>query len=263
MIPKTHPTTLSLVLSVVLAGGAFAADQPNADQILRQMSDKLSSARSFTFKAQREIDPALLVGSAVAERANVEARVLRPNKLAAHARTNLGVRHFYADGRTLSLLDGRANTYATLPMRTDIDGVVAALDQKYGFTPPLAEFAVSNPYRGLREQAQSAAYVGRENIAAGFLGLGGVECHRLALKGQVADAELWIAVSDSLPRKLVATFKRDGQPQVRVHFSSWNLAAPMTDADFAFTPPKGAEKIEMWTPAQMASASKKTAARKN
>jgi hypothetical protein len=50
---------------------------------------------------------------------------------------------------------------------------------------------------------------------------------------------------------------------VRIDFSSWNLGAPVTDSDFAFTPPKGAEKIEMWTPAQMASATTKTAARKN
>jgi hypothetical protein len=205
----------------------------------------------------------LLEGTQAAEKATVEARVLRPNKFAAHAKTNLGVRHFYADGRTLSLLDEKANTYAILPMRTNIDGVVALLDEKYGFTPPLAEFAVSNPYRGIREQAQSVSYLGREKVAGGFLGLGGVECHHLGLKGKVADAELWIAVSDSLPRKLVATFHSDRQSQVRVNFTSWNLAAPVTEADFAFTPAKGGEKIEMWTPAKMASASKNTAARKN
>ncbi len=250
----------SLILTLAFLTGSLlptVAAEPNADQLLRQMSAKLSSARSFTFKGQREIDPALLEGTQAAEKASIDARVLRPNKLAAHAKTNLGARHFYADGRNLTLLDEKANTYATVPMRTNIDGVVAALDEKYGFTPPLAEFAVSDPYRGIREQAHSVAYVGREKIGGGFLGLGGVECHRLALKGKVADAELWIAVSDSLPRKLVATFRRDGQPQVRITFSKWNLAAPVTESDFVFTPPKGAEKIEMWTTARMASASKK------
>lgn len=253
-----------LSLGLMIASlSPIAAAEPNSDQILRQMSDKLSAARSFTFKANREIDPALLEGTRAAETARVQARVLRPNKLAAHARTNLGVRHFYADGSKLTVVDEKANTYATVPMRTNIDGVVAALDERYGFTPPLAEFTVSNPYRGIREQAHSVAYVGREKVAAGFLGLGGIECHHLALKGKVADAELWIAVGDSLPRKLVATFRRAGQPQVRINFSSWNLAALVSEGDFAFTPSSGAEKIEMWTPAQMASASKKTAATKN
>lgn len=262
MKPNTKLAAVRLALLAISLLPAAAAE-PDADQLLRQMSDKLSAARSFTFKAHREIDPALLEGTPAAEKACIQASVLRPNKLAAHATTNLGVRRFSADGSNLTLLDEKANTYATVPMRTNIDGVVAALDEKYGFTPPLAEFAVSNPYRGIREQAQSVSYVGREKVAGGFLGLRGVECHHLALKGKVADAELWIAVSDSLPRKLVATFHRDGQPQVHLDFSSWNLAAPVTESDFAFTPPKRAEKIEMWTPAQMASATKKTAARKN
>ncbi len=264
MKPNSNIAAVSLSLTVIFAPAAFCAErEPNADQILRQMSDKLAASRSFTFKAHRKIDPALLEGTVVAEDSRVEARVLRPNKFAAHAKTNFGVRRFLSDGNTLTVLDGNANTYTSVPMRKSIDGVVATLDEKYGFTPPLAEFAVSNPYRGIRQQAQSVAYVGREKVAGGFLGLGGVECHRLALKGKIADAELWIGVGDSLPRKLVATFHREGQPQVRIDFSAWNLAANLSDSDFTFTPPQGADKIEMWTPSEMASASRKFAAKKN
>ena len=64
-------------------------------------------------------------------------------------------------------------------------------------------------------------------------------------------AELWIGQDDLLPRKLVATFHRDGQPQLRLDFSAWNLAAPIAPATFTFTPQKGAQPIEMWTTAQM------------
>jgi hypothetical protein len=268
MKTNTSLVAVGLALTAIFTSAALAAepskpsDGSNADQILRQMSDKLRAARSFTVTAHRRIDADLLDATAVAEDALIEARVLRPNKLAAHAKTDLGVRHLYADGRTLTLLDERANAYAVVPMRTNIEGVVAALDENYGFMPPLAEFAVSNPYKALRSEAQSVAYVGREKLGAGFLGMGGVECHRLALRGKAADAELWIAVDDSLPRKLVATFHREGQPQVRVDFSSWNLAAPVSESDFAFTPPTGAERIELWTTARMSAASKKTAARK-
>ena len=109
----------------------------------------------------------------MAEDARVEIRVLRPNKLSARLNTNLGVRRVFADGRNLTVLDEKAKTYAIVPMRTNIDGVVAALDERYGFTPPLAEFAVSNPYQGIREQAQSVSYVGRESVSGGFLGWGG------------------------------------------------------------------------------------------
>ena len=242
----------------LLVPPAFAADaeQPDADQLLRQMSAKLSAASSFSFAATREIDLALLEGRDLPEKARIAVVVQRPNKLAGHAKSKDGARRFVFDGQTLSLLDEKPNHYAMVPMRTSLDGLVAALDEKYGFTPPLAEFAVSDLYADLREQAHTLTYLGRGKTTAGFLGLGGVECHRLGLKGKVADAELWIAVDDSLPRKLVATFHRAGQPQVRIAFSKWNLAAPVSESAFAFTPPKGAEKIEMWTTARMASANK-------
>lgn len=239
---------------------AVSAETTNGDQILRQMSAKLAAAKSFSFAATREIDAALLEGRDLPEKARISATIQRPNKLAAHATSKRGARRFVFDGRTLSLLDATANAYAIVPMRTSLDGLVDALDDKYGFTPPLAEFALSDPYAEFRQQAQTVTYLGRVKTE-GFLGLGGVECHRLALKGKVADAELWVGVDDQLPRKLVATFHRTGQPQVRIAFSSWNLAA--APADFTFTPPAGAEKIEMWTTSQMASASTKTAARKN
>ena len=79
------------------------------------------------------------------------------------------------------------------------------------------------------------------------------------LTGDEADAELWVAVSDGLPRKLVATFKNlDGKPQLKVEFSKWNLAAPVTAANFTFTPPKGAQKIDMIPTAKAGKASRKT-----
>jgi hypothetical protein len=250
-----HTKYISLTFALV-ASSAFAAEpeKADADQLLRQMSAKLASARSFSFQATREIDSALLEGRDFPEKSRITVSVQRPNKLAATATSQAGGRRFIADGRTLSLLDQKQNHYATVPMRTTLDGLVAQLDEKYGFTPPLAEFALSNPYADFRQQAHTVTYLGRAKTSGGFLGLGGVDCHRLALKGKVADAELWIGVADQLPRKLVATFHREGRPQVRIAFSSWNLAAPA--GDFTFTPPVGAEKIEMWTADRMASARK-------
>jgi hypothetical protein len=249
--PSKSLLTLGLLAASLLP---VAADEPNPDQLLRQMSAKLAAARNFSFEATREIDPALIEGHDVLEKARIAATVQRPNKLAGRAVGKAGARRFVFDGRTLSVLDEKPNHYATVPMATTIDGLVEVLDEKYGFTPPLAEFALSNPYKDFHQQAHTVTYLGRGKTTGGFLGLGGVECHRLGLKGKVADAELWIAVGDQLPRKLVATFHRPGQPQVRIAFSTWNLAAPVTASDFTFTPPKGAQKIEMWTTAKMQAA---------
>ena len=89
-----------------------------------------------------------------------------------------------ADGTQLTLLDEKTNHYSVVPMRTSIDGLVEQVDKRYGFTPPLAEFVLSNPYKDLKQQAKTITYLGRGKTTAGFLGLFGVECHRLALHGR-------------------------------------------------------------------------------
>jgi hypothetical protein len=135
--------------------------------------------------------------------------------------------------------------YATATVTGTIDEAVAEFDEKYGFTPPLAEFILSDPYGALSKHINTKAYKGKANIA-------GVECHHLTVGGEVADSELWIGTADLLPRKLVATFKdREGSPQLQADFSSWNLAPTLDDKMFAFVAPSDAEKIEMVTEAQM------------
>lgn len=240
------------LLLILAAGPAFAAD--NADAVLRAMSAKLAASKHFTYEGTREIDPALHLHG-VPENARVRVAVSRPSRIAGRAVSREGARRVIADGRTLTVWDEKSGHYAQVPMRRSIDQLVDALDAVYGFTPPLAEFALSDVYRDLRKQARSISYLGTAKLG-GFLGLGGIECHRIALAGRNADAELWVATGDQLPRKLVATFRQPGRPQLRVGFTSWNLAAPLTAADFAFKPPGGAQKIEMWTKARMNSARK-------
>src|SRR5438876_8183545 len=170
--------TIGLLANALLP---VAAAQPDADQILQQMSTTLAAAQNFSFKATREIDSALLAGRDAPENARIVVTVQRPNKIAADSTSKDGVRHFYADGRNLSLVDVTKNLYSTVPMHTSIDGVVADLDRKYGFTPPLAEIALSNVYQDIHEKAQGVSYLGQATA-------GGVACHRLALAGKVADA---------------------------------------------------------------------------
>ena len=239
LIPAKFLLTLSLVAASLLP--AIAAD-PNADQILKQMCAKLAAARQFSFKAHREMDPALVPGSEVAQSADVDVTVQRPNKVMAKSETENGERQLYADGKTFSLLDAKMNFYTTIPMDTSIDGLVDQIDKRYGFVPPLAEFAVSDPYKEFRREASAVSYVERNTYSTDS---GDMECEHLALTGKEADAEVWIGVNDHLLKKLVATFHREGNPQLHITFSAWNLAAPVADSEFTFTPPKGAEKIQM------------------
>jgi hypothetical protein len=237
----------------VRADDLTAAAKPDADQILREACATLAAAQQFSFKAHRVMDPALLVGRPMAEDAVIEVTVQRPNQVFAVGKSQAGERRAYADGTNFSLVDVTMNLYTTVPMPVSLDGLVDKLDAQYGFTPPLAEFVLSDPYQEFHRQARTVTYLGPGSYTEGSPDSESVDCHRLLLSGHAVDAELWVGVNDHLIRKLVATFQdRPGNPQMRIEFADWNLAAQVTDGEFTFVPPPGAMKIPMRTTAEMA-----------
>ena len=222
MLPLSLTALAVLAMSLLPA----VAAEPNADQLLRQMSAKLGVARTCTFEATREIDPSLIPGGNLPQKAHVEVSVLRPNKFMSKSTSSGDARNFYADGRNLSEFDAAKNLYATVPMHTSIDGLAAQIQEKYGFTLPLLEVANGNIYQDIRHQVRGVSYLGRSNYSTGFLGFNSVECDRVGLSGKLVDAEIWMGVNDQLPRKLIFTFKnRTGRPQVQFNLSNWNLNA--------------------------------------
>jgi hypothetical protein len=240
-----------LLLALAFACSRPAENPPvtaasnDPDQLLRQMSDTLGQAKKLTFKVHRTLDAALVEDSLFADDTQIEVSVSRPGKFQATSDTKDGVRRIFFDGQKLSIYDEMMKLYATAPVAGTIDDAVAKIDTEYGFTPPLAEFILSDPYKALGQHIKSKAYKGKENVA-------GVECHHLGLSGDVADSELWIGTADLLPRKLVATFKnREGSPKLQADFSSWNTAPTLDDTMFAFVAPKDAENIDMITETQM------------
>src|SRR4051794_11007270 len=93
---------------------ARAVQTADPARILRQMSDTLAHARQLTFKATRQLDAALVEGSVVAESAEIDVSISRPQMIRARMVSGAGVRRFYADGHRVSLLDERMKLYATV-----------------------------------------------------------------------------------------------------------------------------------------------------
>ena len=251
MDKTTFMIAASLALVIASASPAMAAEpvKPSADSILRQMSDTLASAKQFSFRGTREIDAALAGGLNLQAKSEIEVIVRRPDRMAASSTNKDGLRRMVLDGSEFTLFDGRENMYATVPMRSTLDAVPAQLAAVYGFIPPLADFVMSDPYADLRRRSQKISYLG-----SGTAGTPAVECHRIALSGKLADAELWIGVLDHLPRKMTAKVKggTGAGTALTIEFTQWDLLAPATDRTFVFAPPKDALKIPMMTSAEFA-----------
>jgi hypothetical protein len=256
-------------LALVLAGTSLtpvlAADAatPNssesihADTVLRQMSEKICTANRFSFKGRREIESGLAGGDGLHANTKIEVTVQRPDKMMARATIPGDTRCLYFDGKQLTMTDVQKKVYSTIPMAVPLDKLPSELAMIYGFLPVAADFLVSNLYEDLVWRAKNVEYLGTGTIRSGFLGLKSVRCHRLALRGEVADSELWIAEKDLLPRRWIATVKAaSGTEVIKMELSSWNLEAKTQDKDFVFSAGKDVMQIPMMTEADMAEARK-------
>jgi hypothetical protein len=103
---------------------------------------------------------------------------------------------------------------------------------------PLAMLLVSRLPAELECRTQSLDYVERTLIH-------GTPAHHLAGRTETVDYQVWIGEgAQPLPVRAVLTYKNaEGQPEFRAQFSDWNLSPEVRDAQFAFTPPEGAQKI--------------------
>jgi hypothetical protein len=174
---KQNSILAALGLALVAASPSLAlaanstpsttAERSRADAILRQMSDTLGGAQQFSFKADRTIDPPLAKKLGLQQMTRIEVAVRRPDKLVALSTSKADVRKLFADGRQLTVFDVKQNLYSTVPMHASLDALPAKLAEKYGFAPPLAEFVVSDPYKGILWRTQSQSYLGTVTCRSG------------------------------------------------------------------------------------------------
>ncbi|MFT5041987.1 MAG: hypothetical protein ACI8TX_002967 [Hyphomicrobiaceae bacterium] len=213
--------------------------EPQADALLRAMSDKLAAADRFSFKGIRIIDPELVEESNAKQRARVEVDVDRPSSFRGSTSDSASTRQMFYDGTQFVIWDRSADTYATVPAPKTIDKVIDQMDEKWGVHPPLADLLVSDPYRSLTGGDGSAKLAGTERV-------GGVSCHHVSVVQPILDWDIWIGECDSLPRKFVITLKdRPGSPQIAGTFSDWKLDAMFPPGHFEPRVGKNSTKIEM------------------
>ncbi len=218
---------------------AAATRPPNPVTLMQEMATTLGQAQALTFRAQRFVDPALTEGTNVPTTASIQVVVKRPNMLKATSLTSDNVRQFYFDGHSVVLYDQGRRFYAKTPMVGSIDQMIAALDNTFGFVPPVAEFTANRPFELIRQQVQAAQWVGLDTS-------NGTACDHIKVTGQLADADLWIGHSTHLPCALVATFTQiEGNPKLSITFAQWNLSAHPDDSLFHFDPPQNALEIRM------------------
>ena len=216
-----------------------AGIDPQAEKLLRRMSDYLASRQQFTAKAESTLEVVLTSGQKLQYDSPATLMVSRPNKLHAHRKGDLANQEFFYDGKTLTLYNPRENLYATTAAPPTLDETLDFAREKLDIIAPAAELLYKNAAEKMLKESSSGFVVGSSVV-------GGVKCTHLAFRGSEVDWQIWIEDGDKpLPRKFILTSKKvAGEPQFTVLIRSWDVAPKLTSSEFSFTPPKGAKKIE-------------------
>jgi hypothetical protein len=246
MIRRTSLGLLAILVSLSVSNAARSAEEPSAiepeaAQILRQMSKHLGSLEQFTFRADNTIDKVMWSGQQLQSGASVDIAIQRPNRFRVNRKGDIVDQEFYFDGKTLTLYGKVVNYYANMNVSKTVD-INTALDlakEEVGVILPASDLVYQDTYQALMEDVASGMVVGTSTV-------GGVEVHHLAFRGSEVDWQIWVEKGDKpLPRKYVITSKWiAGAPQFTTVFSDWNTSAQLNDSLFAFSPPPEAEEIE-------------------
>jgi hypothetical protein len=226
---------------------ADSGSSPDPDALLKAMSTRLVSAKNYRFTASNTISKEVAEAQHQQPKNEVAVVVSRPDKLDAKiSHQGTVAREMIYDGSTFTVVDGTNNFYSKAAHRGTLDTAVAQMTKIYGFQPPLAEFILSDPYRDIKHRVQAVTYLGKGEVREAS---GVVQCHRIGLTGQLADAELWLGVADSLPRRLKATKTGSAGRDllVDVDFLPWDLKSQVSGSAFRHQPASGATEIPMIT----------------
>jgi hypothetical protein len=216
-----------------------AGIEPQAEKLLRKMSDYLAGRQQFSLTAESTIEAVLTSGQKLQFESPATLTVSRPNKLRAHRRSDVANQEFFYDGKTLTLYSPKENVYATTVAPSTLDEMLDFSREKLDLVAPAAELLYKNAADKMLKESTSGFVVGPSVVA-------GVKSTHLAFRGADVDWQIWIQDGDKpLPRKFILTSKKvAGEPQFAVLIRSVDLAPKLTDSEFKFTPPKGAKKVE-------------------
>ena len=222
-----------------LAAGSRLVD-PRADELVRQMSERLARAGAFALEAEEVYDevPDQSPRQQLTDLRRVAMR--RPDRLVGDTSGDAMNRTFWYDGKVFAAHDKEQNVWASGAVPPTVDKALDWVFEQTGTVIPLGDFLFADVYARMMGDVQRGVYLGIHEAA-------GVPCHHLSFEQATIDWQIWIdAGRDPLPRKLVITYKTEDEvPQYSVTIRKWNLEAKLPDALFAFSPPEGATRVEV------------------
>jgi hypothetical protein len=237
LLASSAPVATSRAEDGVTTSGASQVD-PRAMEVVQRMAERIVAAERIRLGGEVAWDVVQSDGQTLEFGATREVVLQRPD----HLRVDIdlregGRRRLLYDGKQIVFEDLEHNVYASDPRTGPVDEMVEFVSDRFGIPVALSEFLSPDLSKLLGENLESASHIGESTID-------GVRCDHVALRNGVGGMQLWVARDDSLPRRITITYEHEeGRPQFRARLTGWDLSPDVTEATFAFDPPKDAEKI--------------------
>lgn len=221
---------------------------PQPEALLRQMADYLGGLPAVSCRIQ--LDMRLEAqGMKNNMTTKMTMRLSRPNRLAMVLEEGMMGATVISNGQTITQYVPMLNRYteqaAPASLAELADGSSGAM---LGVPSVIIPVSGESLYKSLTEGVVSSEYVGQEKV-------GEVACHRLRFVRDDFSWDTWIEAGERpLVHKVVPDFSKQlaeaggrmqgAKLEYVATFADWNTSPQFTDADFAFVPPAGAEKVD-------------------
>ena len=211
------------------AGPALGAGEidPEADEILRAMSNYLGGLSAFTVSADVDHEIMDLAGQKLQLSASETLVVERPGRLHVSRQGPIAEVELFFDGKMVTIHGKNLNAYTQFDSPGTIDNAIASIRAETGLDAPGADLLYADPYPGLVTDVLNGSYLGTAFV-------NGIECHHLAFRAAKVDWQLWVQYGDTpLPMKYVITSKwMTGAPEYSVRFRDWDTKPQIEAAQF-------------------------------
>jgi hypothetical protein len=236
----TTAAALLCANAVALAESSMDATKldPQADALLKKMSDYVGGLKSFTFVAHVSDEHIMSDGFKLSMIRSAAVKVQRPDKLHVARKGMLQDVEVFFDGRKLVVHGKRIGRSIEVPVSGDIDAALDATTETFGAELPARDLLSTDSYTPLMEPVEESVYLGTVEID-------GTTCRHLAFRTEEVDWQLWVAEGDQpLPCRYTITSKWTyGAPQYTLVFTNWEVDPELPASAFQFAAPDGVKSV--------------------
>jgi hypothetical protein len=225
----------------VLTGTDAEWQEPNAREVLGRMTDFLASHQLLMTEALVSYESVQESGQKLQFDFLQRMAIQRPDKFFWTTVHDDGSADsaWFVDGQ-FTLLRQPANVWGQIDGPHTIPAMVDRLISEYDLDVPFPEILGLAPGTPMVDADAEAWWVGEAWVEGHWT-------NHIAIRDAGVDIQVWVRKGDQpFPAKLAFTFmNEEGQPTYVARFRRWSTSVPNAGAQFTFTPPPDAERIDV------------------